>query len=115
MDEPVAEFEVRRNDGTVILSISGELDVASAADFDLARAEALSTGLPVVIDLAECEFIDSSGVAGIIRTFDRATDADQPFALAGSGPQVRRVLDLSGMSQMLPYFRSLDEAIRHVS
>jgi anti-sigma B factor antagonist len=109
-----AHFEVHRNEGVAILSVSGEVDISHTEEYELARAEALDAGLPVVIDLENCEFIDSRGLQGIIQTFNLATERGQPFALAGSGTQVRRVLQVSGMANLLPYFRKLEDAVGHV-
>jgi anti-sigma B factor antagonist len=114
VDRPGAHFDVRREEGIAILSISGELDLSQSAQYTLVRDEALGTGLPLVMNFEECEFIDSRGLQGIIQTFNLATEAGQPFALAGSGSQVRRVMELSGMANLLPYFRRLEDAVDHV-
>jgi anti-sigma B factor antagonist len=114
VDRPGAHFDVRREDGIAILSVSGELDLSEMAQYTLARDEVLGAGLPLVMNFEACEFIDSSGLQGIIQTFNLAVEAGQPAALAGSGVQVKRVLHLSGMADLLPYFERLEDAVAHV-
>jgi len=114
LDRETAQFDVRREDGVAILSISGELDLSNVEEYELAQGEAIGTGLPVVMDFGGCEFIDSRGLQGIIETFNLATELGQPFALAGSGPQVRRVFDLTNMANLLPYFPGVEDAVQHV-
>ncbi len=114
VEKDLATLELRRERDVVILAISGEFDLSCSDSLDEMREEALATGLPVVIDLTRCEFIDSHGLAGIIRAFNQSTDAGLPFALAGSGPQVRRVLEVAGLTVVLPYFRELEDAVQHV-
>jgi anti-sigma B factor antagonist len=109
-----ADFRVERTDGVAVLRVLGELDLTGAAAYDRARAEALGAGLPLVIDLRECEFIDSLGLAGLIHAFNRATEAGKGFALAAPGEQTRRVLHASGMEEFLPCFRTLEDALGHV-
>jgi anti-anti-sigma factor len=113
VNDEAAEFQVHRRDGVAVVSVSGELDAACTEGFDIACEEALSSGLPVVIDLEACDFIDSQGISGIIQTSHLASGAGRGFALAGSGPQVKRVLELSGMSRLLPYFENLEDAVNH--
>jgi anti-anti-sigma factor len=109
-----ARFELREQLGVAILCVSGECDFAYAEEFDRLGADAVDTGLPVAVDLTGCEFIDSSGIGRIMKTFAGAREAGQRFALAGSGPQVARVLEVSGVTDALPYFPELEDAIAYL-
>jgi anti-sigma B factor antagonist len=61
-------IDERRDDGTVILGLAGELDIATAeaaeAAVDRARADRLER---LVLDLRELEFLDSTGIQVILR------------------------------------------------
>jgi anti-anti-sigma factor len=65
------QFEISPSpapDGSVWLHVRGELDMASVEGFEpaLERAIAATDG-PVVVDFAECPFVDSIGVRALIR------------------------------------------------
>lgn len=107
-------FDVRLEEGVALLGVCGELDMAARDDYEKARDEALATGLPIVFDLRECSFVDSDGIAGIMRAFKLATHDGRGLALAGSGPQIGRMLDLTGLATLIPCFDSLEEAVEHV-
>src|SRR5918994_124580 len=53
-------------DGSILLK--GELDMATAKQVEDAIAEIMRPGRPVVIDMAQVSFIDSSGVRLLART-----------------------------------------------
>ena len=85
-----------------IVSATGELDLATAAPLEAAVRSLLRRG-PVVLDLRELAFMDSTGV----RTLDAlARDADREgrrFAIRPElRPPVRQVLVLTGMIDTLP-------------
>ena len=109
----MSEFSavVHDQDGARIIAVAGEFDLGGATEFREARTEALLEEGGVVIDLTECTFIDSTGIACVVRTFERADHSGRPFALVASAFHVRRVLELVGIPQRVPCFESLDEAV----
>ncbi len=100
---------VDQESGLAIIPVSGEFDSAWGADFGAALDEALALEKPLVVDLEHCSFIDSTGIALLVRSFRLA--ADRGFALVASGPQVHRVLDLVGIPEHLPTYETRLEAI----
>jgi anti-anti-sigma factor len=56
-------------DGSILLQ--GELDMATAKQVEDAIAEVMRPGRPVVIDMAQVSFIDSSGVRVLARTYQQ--------------------------------------------
>lgn len=106
-DEQVGEVRV--------LSVSGELDLGTAPQLERPLDEALAAGGGLLIDLSSCEFIDSTGIALLVRAWQRL-DGDpaaggERFALCGLGDQVRRLLELSGLSKSLSIHAGRDEAL----
>ena len=74
------EVETDR-DGSILLG--GQLDMATAKQLEEAVAEIMKPGRPVVIDMAQLNFIDSSGVRVLIRTYrqtgERVVICNPPF------------------------------------
>jgi anti-sigma B factor antagonist len=108
-------FEVveEEQDGVRILAVTGELDLHTAPQFE-ERLEKVEDGL--LIDLSNCEFIDSTGIGLIVRTWQRL-DADldgddvSRFALCGLGNQVQRLLEITGLDSSVRTYAARDEAL----
>lgn len=64
----------------------------------------------LLIDLSECEFIDSTGIALLVRTW-QALDGAARFAICGIGDQVERVLDITGLDAAIPTHPNREDAL----
>lgn len=112
-----APFEVANEQiGAVrVLSVSGELDLGTAPRLQEPLDEALADGGALLIDLSACEFIDSTGIALLVRAWQHLDGAGgaagSRFALCSLNDQVRRLLELSGLSSSLSIHPSRDEAL----
>jgi anti-anti-sigma factor len=84
------------------LALSGEIDVAAAPSLDESLdglIPDLRTGL--VVDLSCVTFLDSTGLAFLI-TADNRVRAEGGYLIVYSPPaQVRRLLELSGLTSVL--------------
>jgi anti-anti-sigma regulatory factor len=56
----------------------------------------------VLLDLDGVRFCDAAGVTALIKLQRAAVDAEVRLVLTGIRPQVRRVLDLTGTSGLIP-------------
>ena len=81
--------------GGLCLRLGGELDIAS-----LPEVEPRLTGLlerapqPLLLDLADLHFLDSSGIALLVRLANRFT----PVSTRSATEPVRRVLEALGLA-----------------
>ena len=85
-------------DGTVVVTLSGELDAHVAPDLrdHLARLREGGTD-EVVLDLSELHFIDSMGLGSLIAAANGFRAVDGHLRLRALTPRVARVLELTGM------------------
>lgn len=82
-------------DGRLLVTLAGELDIAGVEDVRPQLDELLGQEpQPVRIDLASLRFLDSSGIAALIRIANRFT----PVEVRNASPQVRRVLAVLGLA-----------------
>jgi len=84
--------------GHLVVKISGELDIVSASYLDDQIAAFL--GRPadrVDLDLSELEFMDSSGIAVLLRISNQFG----PLQVRGAKPLVRRVVEVTGLTAIL--------------
>jgi anti-sigma B factor antagonist len=94
--------EVRNADATTVISVSGELDLASspALEEELERV-AQSDAQVVVVDLRNLEFMDSTGLSVLVRAHQRAEEDGRRLGLVNGSQQVQRLLTLTGVADRL--------------
>lgn len=86
------------DDGTAtVLRISGELDAASCPAIAPILLEAVDPGTPVVVDLADLAFCDSTGVALFIATQQRAVETGATLVIRNATPRVLRLFEITGL------------------
>jgi anti-anti-sigma factor len=92
------------------ISVEGELDLAVAGRLE--EAIARSHGEQTLIDLTDCEFIDSTGIAVIVRARrERARDGGGRLVVHSPGDPVLRVLEITGLTGVGLVFASREEAL----
>lgn len=85
-----------------MLAVSGELDLAAASSFEAELNRVLATDAErIVLDLASLEFIDSTGLSVLVRAQQRARESGRELGLVNPGPQVERLLHLTGLTERL--------------
>jgi anti-anti-sigma factor len=109
-------FRLWQMQGIPLVVASGEIDVATAPLFREALLAATAIADRVVLDLSRVTFLDSTGMGAIVRAAGTGSrGAPVRLALAGPTPMVRKVLEVAGLSAMLPMFTSVSEARAHLS
>lgn len=83
--------------GNVRLRLAGELDYDTAPDLVAAAAELCDDDAPVLVDLTGVTLCDSSGLSALL-VVHRAAGA---IRLVGVSPQLQRMLDRTGLSELL--------------
>ena len=96
-----------------VLSVHGEIDLGTAPALREALLPVLEhqTG-PVVVDLSEVTFMDSTGVHVLVDTLRRLEPQNRRLAIVcREGGQVHRVLALVGLLDTLTVYRSRESAV----
>ena len=92
-----------------IVALAGEQDLSTAQDVDMILTTAVASGDPVVVDLLNATFADSSILGTILRAAERAGERGLAVVLPGDG-EVRRLFDLVGAQSMVSTFATLQGA-----
>lgn len=89
--------------GMLTLAFDGELDHHAARDAMQKLGNKLDAYTPrfCVLDFSGLQFMDSSGVALILRTYKRMCELEGRLSVANVGPQPMRVLDASGVERLI--------------
>jgi anti-sigma B factor antagonist len=98
-------------DGTIVLSIEGELDLATAPAFEAELLAAVGQGGPrVIVDLTKCEFLDSTTLTALIRA-NKQLDGSGPLALVVPHSHTLRVFEITHLEQTFTIHPSREAAI----
>ena len=89
-------------DGYELLSVTGELDIATAPRMISALNEAFAElERPLVVDLSSVDFMDSTGLALMMNTHRRVKRRGQGFAIVCPGGPISRVFEIADMVDSL--------------
>ena len=100
---PATGFSVGVDDPAgagLVVTVSGELDLATAPRFREALEEALDRGRDVAVDLAGCGFIDSSGIAALAAIAWRLEREGRVVEIRGLSERIRYIFELSGLASL---------------
>ena len=88
--------------GSVTLHLPEVLDIANADDLRaIGEAATLACGDGgVILDFADVEFVDSSGLGALVRVQVSAEQNARPLVLLDVSARVRRVVELSGLGDV---------------
>lgn len=101
-----AEFrvDVTREGGTVRVCPVGELDMATTGRVRTHLDDAIAAGDgPVILDLRETTFLDSSALHLAVEAYNRALSEAIGFAIVPGPPLVQRAFDIAGLGERLPF------------
>jgi anti-sigma B factor antagonist len=85
-----------------ILTLAGEVDIANVDEVADEVREELALG-PVLLDLSELSFIDSSGLRMLAHLVFDAQESGWALTIGRDmAAQVRRLLEMTGMLELLP-------------
>ena len=90
--------------GRLTIYLSGELDQHEAQQTSACIAELLDEYLPrdCVLDLSALSFMDSSGIAVIVRADRHSKNIGGRLWIENPAGQARRVLETAGLDRLIP-------------
>jgi anti-anti-sigma factor len=109
----VAELRLsaERQDGSLIVTIAGELDTVTSPELDDLLTEGRRETSWIILDLSRVDFMDTHALAIIVKHWKRLTEAGGILVLAGARYQYTRALWITGLASRLPMNDTVDEAI----
>lgn len=89
------------HDDTAVVTLTGELDLHVVREINDALTGALATHRHVACDTTSVTFADSSILGTFVMVARAAEQAGGTFRLVGAQPNLRRLLRLTGLDQIL--------------
>jgi anti-sigma B factor antagonist len=109
---PGERFAVKWSGQVAVVTAAGEIDITNAEGLRDALLSALNAGAAgLIADLTSTTFLDSAGIAALVRAARRAEAADAALRLAVTAPPVLRVLSLVGLDRLIEVHPSLADAM----
>ena len=104
-------IEVRHEQGYAIVTAAGEIDISTATKLRECLFELAASGRPLVADLDQVSFIDSTGLAALVGTAKRAAAHGGSLHAVCARPKTRQLFRLTGLDCRIPLARTMDEAM----
>jgi anti-sigma B factor antagonist len=101
----------RRSQGRTVMTVCGELDMATTADLrDQILTVLQETAAPVIIDLSGVTFCDASGLALLVGAQRRAKRLGLAVVLAGPPRTMSKLLRITGLDRVFTIYPTLAAA-----
>jgi anti-sigma B factor antagonist len=117
----IPQFEISSGPGpedVYVVHVAGEIDMSHEEQLHAELRRAVEADAKViVVDLTECEFIDSSGIRALLLSREEAKpdDGSEALAVAASSEQILRILGVMGIDQVIPIKPTVEEAAAALS
>lgn len=109
----IAESEVH---GVPVVSVSGEIDVATAPPLrDRLQALTASGRTTVVVDLLGVTFLDSTALGVLVGALKRCRESGGELPLVIAEPRILKVFEITGLTGVFSIHESVDGAARSVA
>jgi anti-sigma B factor antagonist len=109
----VFDVDTRTEGDHTVVRLSGELDVYSA--FRLRDALMRLDGkLRIAVEMAELEFMDSTGLGVLVGGLKRAMAAGGGLCMVAPQERVLKTFKITGLTRVIPAFPNLREALSYL-
>jgi anti-sigma B factor antagonist len=105
---PPFSVDVQPGPGACIVAVTGEIDLTTAPAFASGVERAAASGQPVIVDLCDVSFCDSSGLRILLEQCERIV-----LSCTADGT-VRRAVEASGVDRLFAVYDSRAAALRAV-
>jgi anti-sigma B factor antagonist len=87
-----------QHNARTVVAVAGEVDLSTAPQLEECLRDLAHTD--VTVDLSEVGFLDSSGIAALVRSSKVLRDRGHKLTTSGEIDTVRRVLEIVGVFEM---------------
>jgi anti-sigma B factor antagonist len=106
-------LEYRLDSGVAVVTVTGEVDISTchALREGLLRVITDERHCGLVVNLADVQFIDSTGIGVLVGVWHQARATNGSLALAALSPRARGVLDTTGLAKAFWIYDTEAEAV----
>jgi anti-sigma B factor antagonist len=112
---PMRELDIsteKAGSDAIVLSLTGEVDLYTCPELKTELLRVIDEGAQVVVvDLSGTSFIDSTGLAVLIRGAERLRTNDGRLTVVVVDPSLRKIFEVTGLDRIFTIHGSRDEAL----
>ena len=111
------DIKVKQLGRVMLVSLDGELDLAAAPRVRAAVDEAIEADAKInclVWDLAQVDFIDSSGLGVLLGRYNKMKSRDGQVVVASAPGPLRRMLAMAGLERIIRLVNSNEQALSEI-
>lgn len=98
--------------GIHVVSVTGEVDLATGPEFQRALLALPEDGVAsVIVDLTDCSFMDSTGLHLLSRAQERFDRSGGRVAVVSANRSVLRLFEITRLDQLCPIYPSRAAAL----
>ncbi len=109
------KHRINERDGVAIVALEGDVDLQSSPEARQILLGCVAGNLPVLVDLSNVGYIDSSGVASLVESLQKSRKSGGHFALVSVSETALKVLKLARLDKVFTIFDTLEDGIKGIT
>ncbi len=102
---------IAERDGVAVVTPAADLDNQTSREFQDRLDPLVTAGTcQFVLDLQHVSFLDSAGLAALVRLYKHVRIGEGDVRLAGVCPAVQKILDLTRLNRVFAIYPTAEEA-----
>ena len=98
------KFTLRSETDFHVLELSGEIDLHFSPELRKQILGSLNDGNPLLIDMSDVSYIDSSGIASLVEGFQTAKSSNLAYGLLSISSPALQVLTLTRLDKVFSLY-----------
>ena len=115
MDDYGLTVEIRHEPGHVLVTVAGEVDIATVPQLRERVAALAASGQPLIVDLDRVTFIDAAGLGVLASAASRAAQRGASLHAVCARHHVRWLFAITGLDRQIPLARTMTEARQNLA
>lgn len=104
-------YQTREERGAIVVMLEGDVDLQSSPEARKVLLDTVGKGMPILVDLSQVGYIDSSGVASLVESFQAARKTGQNLVLVSVSDGAKRVLELARLDKVFTICDTLEDGL----
>jgi anti-sigma B factor antagonist len=105
------KHRITEDKDALIVAFEGDVDLASSPEARKILLSCVDKGQPVLVDLSGVTYIDSSGIASLVESFQKVRKKGGTFFLVSVSEAALRVLSLARLDKVFTIHPSVEDGL----